>query len=187
LFVNFYCLAHNNGEGKHLKMLKKLATKRVKTSPSRAPSSKTAPPSPKMGPAKKIGILKISRSKAKPRPQGTSEIELALVKSVGVSKKFHLLDVAVSSHGPHIAGTTATHTARVLAFHNLGDDSSPDVRKTPSPKNTVEKHASPLPLVSGEFLRFSFALLPWALITTFQILPSLLPRWICHWRIWTKT
>jgi hypothetical protein len=38
----------------------------------------------------------------------------------------------------HSAGLTTAHSgeraARVLDFDNLGDDSSPDIRKTPSPK-----------------------------------------------------
>jgi hypothetical protein len=51
------------------------------------------PPPPKVGPAKKVGVLKISWTKARPGPQGTSDIELALVKPIGVSKKFCLLDV----------------------------------------------------------------------------------------------
>jgi hypothetical protein len=105
------------------------------------------------------------------------------VKLLGISKKFHLLDVAASSHGFHAMGITATHAARVLAFNNLGDDSSLDVRKTPSPAKAVEKCASPPPSVSSEFLRFSFALLPWALITALQMLPGFHPRWICCWGI----
>jgi hypothetical protein len=32
----------------------------------------------------------------------------------------------------------------VPAFNNLSDDSSPDIRKTPSPKRVGKKHASPL-------------------------------------------
>jgi hypothetical protein len=56
------------------------------------------------------------------------EIELALAKPVGVSKKFHLLDAVGSSHGPHAMGVATTHAARVVAFNNLSDDSSLDVR-----------------------------------------------------------
>jgi hypothetical protein len=150
---------------------KKSAAKRAKAGLSRASPSKMAPPPPKMGPAKKIGILDISRPKAKPGPRGTSDIELALEKPFGVSKKFHLIDVAAPSHRPHAAGATTTHTARVLAFDNLDDDSSPDVHKTSSQEKTVEKHASPSPSISGEVLHFSFALLPRALITALQIQP----------------
>jgi hypothetical protein len=73
-----------------------------------------------------------------------------------VSKKFYLLDVAASSHEPHIAGAAVTHTAQVPAFNNLDDDSSLDVCKTPSPGKMIEKHMSPPPSVSGEFLCFSF-------------------------------
>jgi hypothetical protein len=142
-----------------------------------------APSLPKSGPAKKISILEIARLKAKPRPRGTSETELALAKPVGVSKKFHLLDVVASSHELHAMGITTTRTTQVPAFDNLGDDSSPDVRKTPSPAKTVEKHASPPPSVSSKFLGFSFTLLPRALISTLQMLPGFCPRWFCHWRI----
>jgi hypothetical protein len=44
---------------------KKPAAKRAKAGPSQASPPKMVPPQPKMGPAKKIGILKIARSKAK--------------------------------------------------------------------------------------------------------------------------
>jgi hypothetical protein len=50
-----------------------------------------------------------------------STIELALAKPIGVSKKFCLLDVAASSHA-RAAGATMTHTSRVPAFDNLGND-----------------------------------------------------------------
>jgi hypothetical protein len=49
-------------------------------------------------------------------------------------------------------------TARVVAFDNLGDDSSPDVRKTPSPKRTGEKHLAPLSSLFGWFLHCIFTL-----------------------------
>jgi hypothetical protein len=75
-------------------MSKKLATKKTKAIPSRATLAK-------MVPLKKISILKVIRPKAKPGPKGKSEIELALVKPVGVSKKFCLLDALRSSHGLH--------------------------------------------------------------------------------------
>jgi hypothetical protein len=113
------------------------------------------PPPPKARPARKVGVLKIARPKAKPRPRGMSEIELALAKPVGVSKNFRLLDVVASSHA-RVTGATATRTTRVLAFDNLSDDSSPDVREAPSPGKMMEKLVSPPPLVSGEFLHFSF-------------------------------
>jgi hypothetical protein len=96
----------------------------------------------------------ISRPKAQSGQRGTLAIELALVKPVGVSRKFLLLDVATSSH-THTARAAITHTAQVPAFDNLGDDSSPDVRDAPSPGKTMEKPASPLPSVSSEFLCFS--------------------------------
>jgi hypothetical protein len=106
------------------------------------------------GPSRKIGIVKIARPKAKPRPQSRFEIEWALVKLVGVSKKFCLLDVAAPSRRPLTGGATMTRierAARVPAFENLGDDSSPNVCKTPSPKRIAERRASPLPSMSDEF------------------------------------
>jgi hypothetical protein len=52
--------------------------------------------------------------------------------------------------------------ARMVAFNNLGDDLSPDARKTPSPKRTREKHPPPPPhlrLVSaGSNVSFADAL-----------------------------
>jgi hypothetical protein len=96
-----------------------------------------------------------------PGPQGTSEIELALVRLVGVSKMICLLDVAALSHGVHAMGLSMTHVehaARVLALDNLGDDSLPDVCETISPKRVGGKHASPLPSTSSVFLCFNFAL-----------------------------
>jgi hypothetical protein len=75
-----------------------------------------------------------------------------------VSKKFRMLDVVASSHGPRAMGVTVTRAARVPAFNNLSNDSSLDVRNTPSPERMREKHASLPPSVSGEFLLCSFML-----------------------------
>jgi hypothetical protein len=82
---------------------------------------------------------------------------LALAKPVGVSKKFCLLDIAGSSHGPHTTDITTTHAAQVPTFDNLSNDSSLDVHRTPSHVWMIERHASPPPSVSGEFLCFSLA------------------------------
>jgi hypothetical protein len=81
------------------------------------------------------------------------------VKHVGVSKKFCLLDVAGSSHSPPppAKGIAATHGARVLAFDNLGDGSSPDVCQTPLSVRTIERRVYPPPSVFGEFLGFRLA------------------------------
>jgi hypothetical protein len=89
---------------------KKPATKKVKVGMGRASSSRVVPPPPKAGPARKVGVLKISWLKAGPGPRGTSVIELALAKPDGVSKKFRLLDVVALSH-THAVGATMTHTA----------------------------------------------------------------------------
>jgi hypothetical protein len=121
-------------------------------------------------------------------PRGTSAIELALAKPLGVSKKFHLLDVATLSQG-HAGGVMMTHTAQLPAFDNLDDDSSPDVPEAPSPGATMEKAASSPPLASGEFLRFSFTILIMVLIDGFflQTLPGLRLCWIFRWGTWMKT
>jgi hypothetical protein len=114
-----------------------------------------APPPSKLGTTRKIGIVKIARSKAKPGPQGTSEIELVLARPVGVSNKFCLLNVVALSHRIYGTGHGMTHgerVARAPAIENLGDDSSPDVHKTPSPKRVGGKRASPPPSSPGEFL-----------------------------------
>jgi hypothetical protein len=99
-----------------------------------------------------------------------SEIELALAKPIGVSKKIHLLDVAVLPDAPRASGVTMVHAARVATFDNLGRDLSPDTHAAPSPKGRIEKRASSLkrmtekctflsPSVSVEFLHCAFALL----------------------------
>jgi hypothetical protein len=162
-------------------LLKKPVAKKAKVVPGWTTSSKTVSPPSITGPSRKIGIVKIARPKAKPRPQSRFEIEWALVKSVGVSKKFCLLDVAAPSRRPLTGGATVTRierAARVPAFENLGDDSSPNVRKTPSPKRIAERRASPLPSMSDEFFLY-------ALITVLQELPDFRLRWICRWRVWT--
>jgi hypothetical protein len=79
---------------------------------------------------------------------------LALAKPVGVSIKFCLLDVAAPSHRPPTGGAAMTHVerpARVPAFENLGDESSPDVHKPSLPKRITERLSSPPPSMSDEF------------------------------------
>jgi hypothetical protein len=139
------------------KVSKRPTAKKAKAGLSRAMPSKAVPLLPKLGLAKKIGFLKIARPKAKPRPSCTSEIELALAKPIGVSKKFCLLDAAGPSHGPHMTGVVRTHAAQVPAFDNLGDDSLLDVRRTPLLVWMIERLASLPPSVSGEFLCFTRA------------------------------
>jgi hypothetical protein len=134
------------------------ATKKVKASWGWASLSRVVPLLLKAGLIKKVGVLKISHPKARLGPRGTSTIELALAKPLGVSKKFHLLDVAALSQ-VRATGVVTTHTAQVPAFNNLNDDSSPDVREAPSPGATMEKVASQPPSAYGEFLRFSFVIL----------------------------
>jgi hypothetical protein len=69
-------------------------------------------------------------------------------------------------------------TAQVPTFNNIGNDSSPDVCESPSPKKTGEKCSFPPPQASGKFLRFSFALLPRALMTILQVLTGFGLCWI---------
>jgi hypothetical protein len=111
------------------------------------PPSKMAPPLSKARPSKNIGAVKVIHPRVKTGLQGTSEIELALMKLVGVSKKFCLLDVAAPSHWLRGASLTMTRsserTGRLAAFDNLDDDSSHDVHKTPSPKRAEEKCVAP--------------------------------------------
>jgi hypothetical protein len=128
---------------------KKPTIESVRAGPSQATPSKMAPPLSKPGPARKISIVMITHPKAEPGLRGKSEIQLALTKSIRVSQKFCLLDVAALSHKLHIAGIATIRGARVPTFDNLGDDSLPDVHKTPSPEKVGEKCASLLPSTSG--------------------------------------
>jgi hypothetical protein len=74
------------------------------------------------------------------------EIELALAKSVRVSKNFCELDVLASSHGQHDKGHDMTQAIdNLVAVDNLGNDLSLDVRKIPSPERTREKYLAPPP------------------------------------------
>jgi hypothetical protein len=149
---------------------KKLAAKKVKPGPSKTPSSKSTAPPPKSGHVAKVGVVKISRPKAKPGLRGTSEIELALMKPTGVSKKYRLLDVAALPHAPRTTCATTIRTAQVPTFYNLSYNLSLDTRAAPlpgrriekhasSPKRTIEERAFPPPSVFGEFLPCMFALL----------------------------
>jgi hypothetical protein len=149
--------SQSNNNKRKADVAKKLVAKKANTGLGQTPLSSMMPPPPKVGREKKVGIMKISRPKAKPRMQGMSEIELALAKPIEVSKMFRLLDVAASSHFRTV-GTAMTHTARVSTFYNLSYDSSPDVHEAPSQEKTMEKLLSLPPSMSGEFLRFSFAI-----------------------------
>jgi hypothetical protein len=99
----------------------KPAAKKVKTGLGWASSSRVVPPPPKAGPTKKVGVLKISHPTARLGLRGTSTIELALAKPPEVSKMFRLIDVAASSRA-HATGVVRTHTTRVVAFDNLGNE-----------------------------------------------------------------
>jgi hypothetical protein len=124
--------------------------------------SKAAPPPSKTRPPRKISIVKVVGPRAKPTPQGTSEIELAFAKPVEVSNFFCLLDVPASSDGVHDEGPGMAYgcerAAHMMAFDNLGDDSLPDVHKIPSPKGAGEKRPAPPPSISAWFLCCIFAL-----------------------------
>jgi hypothetical protein len=66
--------------------------------------------------------------------QGMPKIELALMKPVGISKFFCLLDVVAPSHGHRGVGLAMIHAgeraARMVAFDNLGDEKV--VEKSPA-------------------------------------------------------
>jgi hypothetical protein len=82
-------------------------------------------------PPKKISVVKVVQSRVKPEPQSMLEIELALAKPVGISI-FFLLSRCT---GPRDEGLTTTNVGeRTAHVVDLGDDSSPDVRGTPSRK-----------------------------------------------------
>jgi hypothetical protein len=116
------------------------------------PLPKMAPSPSRVGPLKKMSILKVVRLKVKTGLQGMSKIELTVAKLVGMSKKICLLDVMASSHGVCCAGLTAARAgeraARVVAFDNLGNESSPNAHQTPSLKRAAEKCAAPLSSMS---------------------------------------
>jgi hypothetical protein len=90
----------------------------------------------KVAPVKKVSVLKIVLPKLRPGPRGTSEIELTLMKPIGVSKKFCFSDVPSSSLGQrNEVGPTAQmpggmvtkaageRAAHVIRFAGLGDSS----------------------------------------------------------------
>jgi hypothetical protein len=133
-------------EKRKAKVSKKSVAKKAKTTASRAAPSKTAPP-------RKIGAVKVIWSRIKLTVQDTSKIELALVKPVGVSNFFCLLDAPSSSHGRRGGGATTTkageQTGHVAAFDNLGDDSSPDAREAALPQESEECLPPPPPLMPG--------------------------------------
>jgi hypothetical protein len=93
------------------------------------------------GPAKKIIVVKVIWLKPGPRLRGTSEIELALVNPIGVSKKFCFSNMPSSTQGWHDEGGHAVQAvgepvARVIKFTSL-DDSSSDVRELSPPRKTI--------------------------------------------------
>jgi hypothetical protein len=131
-------------EKRKAEVSKKPVAKKVKTMASRAAPSK-------MVLLRKIGVVKMVRPSIKLRVQGTSEIELAPAKPVGVSKKLCLLDAPSSSHGHRSGGAAIAKgsewTTRILAFDNLGDDSSPNVREAALPQENKEHLSPPPPLM----------------------------------------
>jgi hypothetical protein len=63
----------------------------------------------KVSMAKKVGMIKIVWPKPIPRPSGTSKIELALAKPIGVSKKFCFSDVPREGSWPGDEGSWRMH------------------------------------------------------------------------------
>jgi hypothetical protein len=90
-------------EKRKAEVLRKPVAKMVKAVTSRVTRSKTAA-------LRKIRVVKMVRLRIKIRVHRMSEIELALTKLVGVSKKFCLLDAPSSSHGPHGRGVAKAKT-----------------------------------------------------------------------------
>jgi hypothetical protein len=106
-------------------MSKKATAKKLKV----AQSSKAMPTKT----IAKRSIIKVIHPKAKPRPKGTFEIELILVKPIRVSKTFCFSDVLDSfksqcDEGQRMVENVVEQAPRVITFDNLGDDSSPDIR-----------------------------------------------------------
>jgi hypothetical protein len=90
-------------EKRKAEVLRKPVAKMVKTVTSRVTRSK-------MAALRKIRVVKMVRLRIKIGVHGMLEIELALTKLVGVSKKFCLLDAPSSSHGPHGRGVAKAKT-----------------------------------------------------------------------------
>jgi hypothetical protein len=70
-----------------------------------------------------------------------------------VSKNFCLSNALGTSQVPHDEGRMVTnvakHAAHVVAFDNLGYDSSPDIHGVPSPREIEEMPPPPPPFIPG--------------------------------------
>jgi hypothetical protein len=127
----------------------KLALKKAKAGASRLSPSLLVTPLSKAKPAKKGSVLKMFRPKVPPGVRGTLVLELALAKPVGVSKKFHLMDVAAPPLMPSAAVPCA---ARVPAFNNLEGDSSLGSRAGPCLRRLRSTHVHRAPALLTEVL-----------------------------------
>jgi hypothetical protein len=105
----------------------------------------------KVAPPKKI--VKVIQPKAIPGPRGTSEVDLILAKSVGVSKNFCFSDMSSSSQsqrdeGRRVMKVVRECTSGVISFDNLGD-SSPDVHEASSWGKVADAPLPPPLITSG--------------------------------------
>jgi hypothetical protein len=99
-------------------------------------SEKMAMKKAKVAPVKKMSVLKIVWLKPRPRQRGTSAIELAPTKPIGVSKKFCFSDVPSCSLGM-VTKATGQRTARVIKFTCLGDSFFNTRGPSPAEKTAV--------------------------------------------------
>jgi hypothetical protein len=90
---------------------------------------------------KKISFVRVVRPKMRLGSRGTSKIELALTKLIGVSKK-----ICFSEGGPMMQ-TISEHATRVIKFASLGD-SLPDTHWTSPPGRTAVTDAPMLPIAT---------------------------------------
>jgi hypothetical protein len=93
------------------------------------------------------------------------------VNPIGVSENFCFLDLLGSSHGPRDEDRIVTKVdergAHVMAFNNLGDDSSSDIHEAPLPRVTEEVPPPSPPFMPSEFVHYTFVLLYWNLTFVF--------------------
>jgi hypothetical protein len=106
----------------------------------------------KAAPTRKISVVKVIRSKPKPGPRGTSEIRLALVNPIGVSKKFSFLDMSISSQGQCDKGDPTVQMTSECASHVIAcaslEDSSLDTREASPLGKTATMDVRPHPIAT---------------------------------------
>jgi hypothetical protein len=131
----------------------------------------------KAAPAKKINVVKVIWPKPKSGPRGMSEIELALAKPIGVSKKFCFPDMPSSSQGRHdesgpVVQAASKLEAHVISFAKLGD-SSPDTPEALPLGKTATTDVLPPPMAThGWYSYYSLASLFRDLAVFLVMLPA---------------